>query len=408
MVSPRRWLSRRAAYPLFLTIKSVQRRAGWHPMRWYRKFHELARSEPAVWREFRDRQAPPGGMHVGHTGGSTGQPTHYWHDHRHDAIRLMAMYRDKSYSGWRPGDRVAVLEARRALFWRATLARRVLNWLGGVYTGLNVHDLDRESALRFQRRLERHRPVVIRGIASAIDEYARILEEEGLAHRARGLGLRGVIAACEKLYPHQRERVERVFGCAVFDLYGSCEMGYVAMECAAHDGLHVSADTVVVEILDDEGHPVPAGSSGRVVVTDPWNLGFSLIRYDLGDVGRYLPDGGPCPCGVTFPKLAPVEGTLKHFFRLPDGSLVHGGRFTGVVIQHPAVRQFRVVQEAPEEIVVYLVGDRQGAEGIERELQAEAPARVRFRVEWCDDLPPTPAGKRIYYLSRLSGELQAP
>ncbi len=453
----RRWVGRHVAYPLMLTAKSVRRRAGWRPMRQLRRFQELARAEPREWREFRDRQlrialenalrhiplyrplasrllarvrddpmgalrqfpilskrerqeredelladyVPPGGRHSSHTGGSTGHPTRFWHDHRRDAIRLLGAYRDKMYTGWRPGDPVALIEGTRAMFWMQSLLRRALNRLGGTYIGLHVHRINAELVRHFLERLERHRPVVIRGITSAVDECARFIEADGLEGRTRGLKLRGVITSCEKLYPHQRERIERVFGTRVFDLYGSNEMGVIATECSVHQGLHVSADSLAVEIVDDDGHPVPRGESGRIVVTDPWNLGFSLIRYDLDDVGRYLPDDGPCPCGVTFPRLAPVEGTTMHFFTMPDGTRFHGSYFAHVIYDHAGVRQFRIVQEVLDEVVIQLVGDREAIEPWLPEVLELAPPGMRVRIEFHDELPLTAAGKRIYYISRL-------
>ncbi len=460
----RRFLGRHIAYPLVLTLKSARRRAGWRPVRRFRQFQALARAEPHVWQAFRSRQLqialshalrempyyrplasglaplvrsdpmralaefpiltkrelqeherellaehpPPGGRHLHHTSGSTGEPTRLWHDNRRDAIRVLASYRDKAYSGWRPGDPVALIEGPRALFWTLGRLRRALNWLGQTYVGLNVHDMSPATNRSFLARLERHGPVVLRGIASGVDEFASFVEAEGLTERARALRLRAAITSNEKLYPHQRQRIERVFGCKVFDLYGTNEMLVVAMECSAHDGLHVSADSVIVEIVDDDGRPVPRGESGRIVVTDPWNLGFSLLRYDLGDVGHYLPDDGPCPCGVTFPKIAPVEGRRAHFFTRPDGTRFHGSYFRRLVCDLPGVRQFRIVQEALDEVVILLDGDRALIEPRLPELAAKAPPGMHVRAEFCDELPRSAAGKRLCIVSRLEDTRPAP
>lgn len=461
----RRWISRHVACPLMLTVRSVSRRAGLRPMRQLRRFRELARSEPQAWQEFRDRQlrrmldhalreipfyrhlasrlgplvqadpmralrqfpiltkrelqqcesqllsrdVPPGGRHVDHTSGSTGEPTRFWHDHRHDAIRLLEAYRNKAYAGWRLGDPVAIIGTPLLFgggplrfYWEHSVPRRILNRLGRTYVGLNVFHIRPETNLEFLEAMERQRPVIIRAITSAADEFAAFIEAEGLADRTRALRLRGVICCCEKLYAFQRMRIERVFGCGVFDLYGSNEMGVVAMECSVHRGLHVSADSVIVEIVGEDGEPVPTGERGRVIVTNLWNLGFSLIRYDLDDVGRFLPDDGPCPCGVTFPRMAPVEGRTADFFTMQDGTRLHGDFFTHLFYGLPGVRQFRVAQEAVGEVVISFVGDREVIESRLPALLEEVPRGLRAHVQFRESLPLTSAGKRQYIISRLS------
>jgi phenylacetate-CoA ligase len=188
----------------------------------------------------------------------------------------------------------------------------------------------------------------------------------------------------------------------VFDLYGSNETGVMAMECRAHEGLHVAADTLVVEILDDEGRPLPAGQSGRIVVTDPWNLGFALIRLDLGDMGCYLPAPAPCSCGVTFPRLAPVEGRRIDFLVLPDGRRMHGLHLAGHLNKAQGVRWYRFVQVAPDEVVLHVVGDPQAAEPQLAKVRKSVPDGLRLRIEFCDDLPRTERGKRILVFSHVA------
>ena len=80
-----------------------------------------------------------------------------------------------------------------------------------------------------------------------------------------------------------------------FDQYVATEVGFLAVECAAHDGLHVLDDHVEVEIVDDDGRPCRPGEEGQVLVTPLHARTLPLIRYRLGDRATWT--AGACGCG---------------------------------------------------------------------------------------------------------------
>jgi phenylacetate-CoA ligase len=85
-----------------------------------------------------------------------------------------------------------------------------------------------------------------------------------------------VICGAERLYPADRAVVEQAFGPAVFETYGCREVMLVATECDAHAGLHMSMETLVVEVVVREAHngtarPAMPGELGEVVITDLTN-----------------------------------------------------------------------------------------------------------------------------------------
>ena len=85
------------------------------------------------------------------------------------------------------------------------------------------------------------------------------------------------------LPPAERRVVEEVFGDVVFDRYGSEEVGLIASECERHDGMHVAAEGVCVEILDGTeevpGRIVRIGNTSRTVEFEARKVIAS--RYDL-------------------------------------------------------------------------------------------------------------------------------
>ena len=109
----------------------------------------------------------------------------------------------------------------------------------------------------------------------------------------------------EALTDDDRAAMLRVFGAGALDLYSSKEAGHIAVGCPEDKGLHVNAESVLVEIVDDRGQPVPPGTLGRVIVTPFFNAAQPLIRYDQGDVAILTE---PCRCG---PALAAAGASRR-------------------------------------------------------------------------------------------------
>jgi phenylacetate-CoA ligase len=188
-----------------------------------------------------------------------------------------------------------------------------------------------------------------------------------------------------------RERVERAFRAPVFDQYGCAEVPWIAGECPAYAGLHVNSDERLVEILDEQGRPVPAGTVGEVVITDLSNRAVPLVRYRLGDRAALLE--GECPCGVTLPLMTPVEGRSDDLVRLVDGRTVAPTWFRSwLALGDAPVRQYRVEQHADSSISLVIV-PREGADAVHRleQLRAamaeEIGAGAQLRLELVDSIP---------------------
>jgi phenylacetate-CoA ligase len=137
--------------------------------------------------------------------------------------------------------------------------------------------------------------------------------------------------------------IEAVFGCPVFNRYGCREVGIIASECPAHDGLHVAAEGLVVEVLCD-GRPARPGELGAVVVTDLLNRAMPLIRYRVGDAA--VPEDRPCACGRGLPRLRSVTGRVADFLVGADGRLVAGPFLAhALVAARPSLGQVQIRQD---------------------------------------------------------------
>ena len=124
-----------------------------------------------------------------------------------------------------------------------------------------------------------------------------------------------VLLSADRVPAVLRATVERVWGCAVFEHYGLTESGLgCAVECPAHDGLHIRHDALYLEIVDPQsGAPLPAGEWGEIVLSTLNRQAMPLLRYRTGDKGRLLDH--VCSCGCRLPRLDTVAGRFSELSR---------------------------------------------------------------------------------------------
>src|SRR6185437_7693292 len=87
----------------------------------------------------------------------------------------------------------------------------------------------------------------------------------------------------ETLSPELKVQAREFLGARVVDNYSSQEMGVIAVQCPDSELYHVMSESLIVEVLDENGHACREGESGRVVLTDLHNFATPVVRYDIGD-----------------------------------------------------------------------------------------------------------------------------
>ncbi len=213
--------------------------------------------------------------------------------------------------------------------------------------------------------------------------------------------LREIRTYGEALEPWIRERCRAVWGVEIADSYSAEEFGHIAHQCPEAEGLHVMAESVLVEVLDDEGWPCAEGETGRVVVTGLQNFATPLIRAELGDVATV---GGPCVCGRGLPVLARVLGRVTQFLRYPSGETQFPDVLLHSLTPEVPIRQYQLVQRTLDDILVNLVVARPLAAAEER-IRETLIERLRhpfnFEFVYLDEIPRAPSGKFEFFRSEL-------
>ncbi len=226
------------------------------------------------------------------------------------------------------------------------------------------------------------------------------------------VGVRGVFVTGEYLREEWRALISSTFGCPVANGYGGRESGFIAHECPA-GRLHITADRLVVEIVDAAGNVLDAGESGEIVVTHFDTPEMPLLRYRTGDIGVLAADA--CPCGRTLPVLARVDGRKTDFVVAPDGRAVHGISVTHIMRDIEGIRQFRVTQKAVDRFDIEIVpaenystrSEAQIRDGLARRLRATVAVTFTYRGE----IPAGPSGKFRHVVCEIadaSSAIEAP
>jgi phenylacetate-CoA ligase len=358
----------------------------------------LTRDEAASHFEARKSTVPPLPAIGKMTSGTTGSPLAFGYDRDSEFWRQATKLRGYGWAGYRPGD-------RSVHFWGSSSALSLPPFTTRVKTSLDhaarrEHYIDcterSENALAsVTGRIKKLKPSVILCYAQAGAALARHVIETG----SRDWPDTPVISAAERLFPNDRAVMVEAFGPGIFETYGSREVMLMAAECEAHEGLHVSMENLIVEVIVRDGASQRAarpGEIGEVAVTDLHNYGAPFIRYLTGDLAIERSEGR-CACGRWLTKLEAVEGRATDTLRDGAGRPV-SGLFFNVLFASLAhkVRQFQVVQRKDRAIDLMLVPTTQFDDAL-LELVKKNCARflpgVELRMELVPELSVDHGGK---------------
>ena len=338
------------------------------------------------------------------TGGSTGEPLQLIQDKDFDeqVVALQMLY--STWTGTVVGDRQVSLWGVEREILHGSVGTAVI--LANKLTNrilLNAYRMPPQKMRQYLNIINTWRPRLIVAYAQAIYELACFAEREGIAVRRQ----RAIIATAGTLYPFIRQKVEQVFGCPVYNRYGSREVGDIAGECDHHQGLHVLPWGSYVEIVDESGAPVPPGVEGRLLVTCLTNYAMPLLRYDIGDRGALAPADERCPCGRAGQRLASLAGRSVDTFRTRDGTLIGGSYFIHQLFYRQWVKKFQIVQRSTSEVLYRIVANGQSGPPAELEeitagTRAVMGPECVVSFEFVDDIPLLASGKYRYTVSLVT------
>ncbi len=332
------------------------------------------------------------------TSGTSGEPIRVLKTNIFYVWWLAFYLRDLEWSDLRPNGTMAsiratlktgaeleqILQGQRMPCWNPILEPLLES--GPLY-GMDI----RQNPRRQIEWLQQVNPDFLLSHTSNLELLASMLLDEPRQFPRLG----AIQAISETLTKEAQTKIEAAFRAPVKNLYSCAEAGYLASPCPAGHGMHVHAENVIFEVLDEADQPCKPGDTGRVVVTVLHNFRTPFIRYEIGDTATLAPE--LCRCGRGLPLLTCVQGKTRPHFKLVGGRRKHSSDLVHAITTVGGHHQHQVIQKALDQVIVRIVPNSAwSANHKQRLIQAvrlffEAPVSVQLEVK--ERLELLPSGK---------------
>ena len=329
------------------------------------------------------------------TSGTSGVPFAFYQDN-HYYNRFLARYlRNNEWVDHYPGDKHLFLWGEHKI---PLLRGELYQYLTLRQRKLSCFPMEEEQMVSHAQFIRKFKPHTLEAYASAIYKLAKFLKDSGQTLPAVGR----IITGAEALFDYQRETIQEVFGCKVFDRYGAREASSIAHECSKQK-MHINADSYYVEIIDENGRPLEEGE-GKVVITSFDNRVMPLIRYEIGDYARI--SKSVCHCGINLPTLDEVIGRATEYIRSVSGKLIPHLTFNYFFEGYgDFFKEYQVLQETLEELIIKVVPtlsfNPEKEQKMTQELSQLLDHEFLIRTEKVDAIPVGGNQKRKLVYSKL-------
>lgn len=338
------------------------------------------------------------------TGGTTGIPLGFYIEKKTNLMRMAFEWREWNWMGYKFGDRCVVLrgnvvkrqENGRPAWWEYDKENN--------YLILSTYDMTDENLPKYAQKIEEFKPKIIRGYPSALDILACFIKENNFKINRLG-NIKAISTSSENLYPVQRELIEEVFRCPIFDKYGNCEQVTILGECEKHEGYHDFMEYSYTEILDKEGNPViKEGQIGEIVSTGFTDYVVPFIRYKTEDLVSYT--AHKCSCGRLHPLVKKIEGRWwQEMIVARDSNLISMTALNMHSDIFDNVKQFQFYQDTPGRVTLKIIKKdtytEKDTKYIIQELQKKIKNQVKIEIEFVGNIPLTGRGKYRFLIQKL-------
>jgi len=335
------------------------------------------------------------------TGGSTGEPSKVLKDDRFSSVALnwRAMRWAEIDFG---GNSATIMRTHHETF--KSKLRHLAAHFPSTNIMLDAGNMTDEAVAEFFRKWRKYKPQSISSYVGGVHQLAL----HCLEHKIEMPPPKAVFTTAAPLTASVKNDISRAFHCPVFDNYVATEAHPMANQCRClaekgHSALHVHSDYRHLEFVDENGMVMPQGEVGDILVTDCMDYVFPIIRYRLGDRGRWLSE--KCACGRPYPLMDAVHGRSFDFIYLEHGRLAGECWATAFDDCLNAVHNFQIHQHADKSVTLSVVMNKDyfEAEKLIREVAVDLQRQLGslpLRLEFKDYIPHN-RGKIKYIISEV-------
>jgi len=309
--------------------------------------------------------------------GSTGQPVIFYHDMLTESTGIASGMVGWSLGGWKNGEKHMYIWGNPSSLdkWKrpsSKIKKFLLNYERFPAFHLNTE----EGFKNLHEKVIHFKPLYLDGYSHSIYKYALYLAKNNLSYACKG-----VFTTAEKLYPYQKDLIQKSLG-KVHDSYGCSEINGIANECSSQDGYHLLTFHIIFEINSSRNGPA-------VTVTDLNNYSFPFIRYQNSDLcmGNKIYYG--CSCGSKLPKIEGILGRESDIVENDNGGFFAVPSFLGgKIFQNiKGVEFHQVIAKKDNSIQVNLVVNQEFQDSDKRVLEkylAEYLDTIKWEIKISD------------------------
>jgi phenylacetate-CoA ligase len=344
------------------------------------------------------RDVPPHQRIIAGTTGTTGGNLKVAYTEKLAGENWAFLLRQWAWAGVKPrqprvtlfGARVVPITRTTPPYWTHNLPERQIL--------LSIFHLSQRTAADYLKFLHEHQGAVLEGFPSVLS----ILADFALS-RGETIPMRAVFTSGEPLYAAAREKIESAFQATVFDSYGMTEYCGLIQQCEKGE-MHLAPEYGYLEILDENNAPVAADDEGYFVWTGFLNRAMPLVRYRIGDRGRWRL-GPRCPCGRAFPRVTPTITRESEILHCADGRIFSPRALNQYLKGATSLRFCQFVHDRAERVVVRAVAGSdlaaQEMMKIREELQQLLGESMRVTAEIAAEPLVFPGGKIPLIINRM-------
>lgn len=324
------------------------------------------------------------------TSGSTGTPFEVFHDkgkrNRNSADTIVFARR----AGFSVGDRLYYLK-----IWSASNHKsKFTAWLQNVEP-FDVLRLEDKELGRLMSLLgaEGGKKGVL-GYASALEQVCKFLDRNPSQIPVNS-NITSALSMSEALSDYTKEKFKEFFNIDLYARYSNLENGILAQQFKdSGNSYRINTASYLIEIFKlNEDVPADAGEMGRIVITDLYNLGMPMIRYDTGDIGRFrLTNDGRIDQSI----LEHIEGRKLDLLFDTKGRLVSSYIMYKNMWKYTEIRQYQLIQYGEKDYLfkINVDGEFQKEDELTSEFVAYLGSDAHFKIEYVSEIPLLSSGKR--------------